>query len=72
MSDPIKIMFAAALKQFGAGLAIAAVFAYAIARMYEDAERRNDTIISLVRQQSEASFTLAAALDNLTEELKTK
>ncbi len=59
-----------ALNQFGAGIAVAAVFAFATVRIYSDLERRTDAILLLVEKSIRTETELTHALEQLTENLK--
>lgn len=68
--SPVISLFSVLFRQFGAGIAIAGVFAIAVNRMYEDLEKKNETLIALVREQSSAAREVAEALRELTESLR--
>ena len=70
--DPVPVilsMLSSTARQLGAGMVVAGVFALAIGRMYQDLERKNEMLISLVREQTDAAREVSAALRELLDKL---
>jgi hypothetical protein len=70
-TSPVSIL-SAAVKQFGAGMLVAAVFALAVARVYSDLAEKNDALVSLVREQTRSTSEVAEALRELARQLETR
>jgi hypothetical protein len=58
-------MLSVAVRQFGAGMLVAAVFGLAVMRIYTDLERKNELLIALVREQTLAAREVAENLREL-------
>lgn len=63
-------IMAAIVKQFGVGMLFSAVFAVALVRIYEDSERKNQVLVALVREQTEAARDVASNLRELISVLQ--
>lgn len=63
-------LLSAAVKQFGAGMLVAAVFAIAVARVYSDLAEKNEVLVTLVREQVSSSSEVAEALRDLARQLE--
>lgn len=70
-TNPISIL-SAAVKQFGAGMLVAAVFALAVARVYSDLAEKNETLVMIVREQTKSTSEVAEALRDLARQLENK
>jgi prophage DNA circulation protein len=69
MPFPVALL-SSALKQFGAGMLVAGVFGFAVVRMYEDLERKNDVLVALVREQTLAAREVSEALREILRRLE--
>ena len=63
-------LLTAAAKQFGAGVLVAAVFAFGMVRVYADLDQRNRVLVDLVREQTAAARGVESALRELVRSLE--
>ena len=70
MSESAEKLLVIAVRQFGAGIVIAAGFAWSTVKVYSDLQKRTEGLFLLVERQARLQAETVSALATLTEEIR--